>query len=404
MKLSWTNIASIGVDETVEPSEVRYINLVNILAIFIAFFEIGSMAILIPFFQQTKFVVFFGNAIGILNLCVVLLNQFKFHLLARVSLSLLGLAIITVNSLFLGRETLTHIFLIESIVICFFIFPPRERVVRNVIVCLFATSFIGLEIWFANHTALIERIPILLTYIWIPGLLTFMVAISFYTYTIIYRAESRLKDEQRKSEDLLLNILPKQIARRLKDGSRRIADHIGEATILFSDIVDFTKMSETMSANEVVSMLDEIFTNFDSIADKYGLEKIKTIGDAYMAVGGIPEPRADHCEAIANMALDMQHLMHDKYFKKYGGLKLRVGIHSGPVVAGVIGQRKFSYDLWGDSVNTASRMESHGIADKIQVTQQVYEKLKNHYHLEYRGDIEIKGKDKMATYFLMNRK
>ena len=151
-------------------------------------------------------------------------------------------------------------------------------------------------------------------------------------------------------------------------------------------------------------MLDEIFTEFDFIADKYGLEKIKTIGDAYMVVGGIPEPRVDHCEAIVNMALDMQRLIHDKYFEKYKGLKLRIGIHRGPVVAGVIGQRKFSYDLWGDSVNTASRMESQGIEGKIQVTQKVYEKLKNHYYFEYRGNIEIKGKDKMATYFLISRK
>ena len=231
-----------------------------------------------------------------------------------------------------------------------------------------------------------------------------IIAISFYTYTIINRAEARLEEEQKKSESLLLNILPKSIAQRLKDGSGRIADHFEEATILFSDIVNFTKMVKTMSADKVVSMLDEIFTEFDLIADRYGLEKIKTIGDSYMVVGGIPEARADHCEAIADMALSMQQVMRDKYFQKYEGIKLRIGIHSGSVVAGVIGQRKFTYDLWGDSVNIASQMESQCIEDKIQVTQEVYERLKDHYQFKYRGNIEVKGQDKIATYFLVSRK
>jgi class 3 adenylate cyclase len=404
MKLSWNNIANIGVDETVEPSEVRHINLVNILAIFISLFELSYMTFFVPFFQQTKFLLLFGTAIGILNLGVVLLNYYKFHLIARVFFGLLGIIIITVNSPFLGRETLTHIFLLESIVIAFFIYPPKENVFRNAIIFLNAAAFIGLEVWFTHHAAIIENVPKLFIYSQISGLLVFMVAISFYIYTIIHHAEARLEEEQLKSERLLLNILPKPIAKRLKDGSGLIADHIEEATILFSDIVDFTKMSETMPANKVVSMLDEIFTEFDFIADKYGLEKIKTIGDAYMVVGGIPEPRVDHSEAIANMALAMQQLMNDKYFEKYQGLKLRVGIHIGPVVAGVIGRRKFSYDLWGDSVNTASRMESQGVEGKIQVTQKVYEKLKNHYYFEYRGDIEIKGKNMMAAYFLISRK
>ncbi len=421
MKLSWHDVANIGVDESVNPAEVRHIHLVNVLAIFISIFELGiiafqymiwacielyprftqsMMALYVPYFQQAKVLLLFSTAIGILTLSAVLLNFIKFHGAARVVFGLLGLITITVNMLFLGRETLLHIYLLESIVIAFFIFPPREKGFRNTLIILFAASFIGLEIWFAHHTAIIENAPKLFLRIHIPGLLIFMVAISFYTYTIITHAEDRLQEEQKKSERLLLNILPKQIAKRLKDGSGRIADHIEEATILFADIVDFSRMSETMPANKVVSMLDEIFTEFDSIADKYGLEKIKTIGDEYMAAGGIPEPRADHCEAIANMALDIQQLILDRH----QGVKLRVGIDSGSVVAGVIGQRKFIYDLWGDSVNMASRMESQSVEGKIQVTQKVYEKLKDRYHFEYRGKIEIKGKGGMVTYFLINRK
>lgn len=218
------------------------------------------------------------------------------------------------------------------------------------------------------------------------------------------KAEEAIQELNKELESLLLNILPKSIAQRLKDGSGRIADHFEEATILFSDIVNFTKMVKTMSADKVVSMLDEIFTEFDLIADRYGLEKIKTMGDSYMVVGGIPEARADHCEAIADMAIRMQQVMHDKYFQKYKGIKLRIGIHSGSVIAGVIGKRKFTYDLWGDSVNIASRMESQCIENKIQVTQEVYERLKDRYNFEYRGDIEAKGQDKITAYFLLSRK
>ena len=153
MKLSWNNIANIGVDETVDPSEVKYINLVNILAIFIFFFELSNMIIFIPYLPQMKFLLFFGTVIGILNLGVVLLNYFKFYLAARVSFGLLAVLLITVISVSIGRKTLMHVFLLESIVIAFFIYPPRDKVFRNAIISLFATSFVGLEIWFTHHTA-----------------------------------------------------------------------------------------------------------------------------------------------------------------------------------------------------------------------------------------------------------
>jgi class 3 adenylate cyclase len=404
MKLSWNNIVNIGVDETLDPSDVRYVNLINIIAIYVFFFELGNVSFFFRYLPQIEFLKIFGTFVALLNFGVVLLNYFKFYLAARLFFGLLALLAITVNSLFLGRETLMHIYLLECIVVAFFIYPPSQKMYRKAIIALFTTSFLGLEIWFIRHTAIIQDAPKLFTYTTISGLVLSIIAISFYTYTMINRAEAELKEEQKKSEDLLLNILPKSIAKRLKDSSDRIADHFEEASILFSDIVNFTDMVKTMSADKIVSMLDEIFTEFDLIADRHGLEKIKTIGDSYMVVGGVPEPRADHCEAIADMALTMQKVMHDKYFPKYKGIKLRIGIHTGSVVAGVIGKKNLSYDFWGESVNMASRMESHCIEDKIQVTQEVYEKLKDHYQFEYRGHIEIKGKDKVATYFLISRK
>jgi class 3 adenylate cyclase len=218
------------------------------------------------------------------------------------------------------------------------------------------------------------------------------------------QAEDALRAEQEKSERLLLNILPQAIADRLKQNETTIAEYFPEVTVLFADIVGFTPLSAIMNPIDLVELLNQIFSGFDMLCEQHGLEKIKTIGDAYMVVGGIPAPRADHAEAIALMALDMQTAMarfnahHKKYFS------IRVGIHSGPVVAGVIGLKKFIYDLWGDTVNIASRMESHGISWRIQVTEATYELLKHKYLFQERGNIEVKGKGEMTTYLLMGRK
>lgn len=213
-----------------------------------------------------------------------------------------------------------------------------------------------------------------------------------------------VKDEQEKSERLLLNILPQPIAQRLKNEQGVIADTFAEATVLFADIVDFTRLSTHIPATEVVSLLNDIFSVFDALAEKHGLEKIKTIGDAYLVVGGLPTPRPDHAEAIADMALDMQKAVGGKTRDTGGLLQVRIGIHTGPVVAGVIGTRKFIYDLWGDTVNIASRMESFGLAGAIQVTPAAYERLAAAYQLEERGSVQIKGKGEMTTYLLLGKK
>jgi adenylate cyclase len=214
----------------------------------------------------------------------------------------------------------------------------------------------------------------------------------------------QLQIEQEKSERLLLNILPQPIADRLKQGASIIADSFAEVTVLFADIVDFSRLSANMSPTALVVMLNGIFSTFDQLAEQHGLEKIKTIGDEYMVVGGLPTPREDHVEAVADMAIDMQHTI-DQF--RVGGdkpLRIRIGINVGPVVAGVIGQRKFSYDLWGDTVNTASRMASHGLSDHTQVTTEVYERLRNNYILEERGLVQVKSKGEMVTYFLVGKR
>jgi adenylate cyclase len=212
-----------------------------------------------------------------------------------------------------------------------------------------------------------------------------------------------LRGEQAKAENLLLNILPRTIAEKLKAEPQTIADQFRSASILFADVVDFTPRSEHLRPAEVVGMLDQLFGHFDTLAERYGLEKIKTIGDCYMVAAGVPTPRSDHARALAQMALDMIEAMGSSEAVGDLGLELRVGINSGPVVAGVIGRKRFLYDLWGDAVNTASRMESHGTPGHIQITRATYELLKDDFRCEPRGTIAIKGKGDMETWYLLGR-
>jgi adenylate cyclase len=206
-----------------------------------------------------------------------------------------------------------------------------------------------------------------------------------------------VRSERERSEALLLNILPKDIVSILKRESRTIADHFEGASILFADVVDFTPMSERMSPTELVDLLNEIFSYFDDLVEKYDVEKIKTIGDCYMVASGVPRPRPDHAQVLAHLALEMREFVNQRRFGEHK-VSLRIGINSGPVVAGVIGRKKFIYDLWGDAVNTASRMESHGSNGTIQITRATYELIKGDFVCEPRGMVYVKGKGEMEAW------
>lgn len=210
--------------------------------------------------------------------------------------------------------------------------------------------------------------------------------------------------EKSRSEMLLLNILPKPIAERLKQGEKNIADSFPDVTVMFADLVGFTGLSTHVAPDEVVRLLNEIFTAFDLLSESHGLEKIKTIGDCYMAVSGLPEPRADHAAAAAGMALEMVDTIARFNADYHLSLQIRIGMHTGLVVAGVIGKNKFIYDLWGDTVNTASRMESHSKPGRIQVSAATRELLAGRFRLKRRGVIKVKSKGKMLTYWLEGRK
>ncbi len=224
------------------------------------------------------------------------------------------------------------------------------------------------------------------------------------TNELLSQQNEIIAEERQKSERLLLNILPPAIAERMKRGETSIAEYFPQITCIFSDIVGFTKLSQRISPEELVSMLDEIFSRMDQLADHHGVEKIKTIGDAYMVVSGLPIHRDDHAQAAARMAISMQEMFEDISSLVGIDVKIRIGMHIGDAVAGIIGKRKFAYDLWGDTVNTASRMESHGEPGRVHCSEVVYEALKDDFEFEDRGTMEVKGKGMMRTYFLLGPK
>lgn len=265
---------------------------------------------------------------------------------------------------------------------------------------------------FGFHYNYVINLPIIITCsIGILSITYVSAYLSYLAGKFISSARKQLKEqknqiekEKHRSESLLHNILPEIIADRLKIEPNVIADAFEQISILFVDICNFTPISEKETPETIVSYLNEIFSFYDDLVEKYEVEKIKTIGDAYMAAAGIPTPRSDHAEVLADLALEMVERIKDFPFYNGKDLNVRIGINSGPAVAGVIGKKKFAYDLWGDTVNIASRMESHGVPGEIQVSEHTYNLLKDKYDFVERGKIDVKGKGLMKTYFLKEKK
>ena len=231
---------------------------------------------------------------------------------------------------------------------------------------------------------------------------TIAIALLAYFVSQKNRLFELLQDEQIKSENLLLNILPKEIAAILKSESRTIADSYDGVSVLFADMVGFTPLSAELAPKELVELLNEAFSFFDSLLDKYGVEKIRTIGDSYMAACGLPRRRPDHAQALVHMALEMRDYVATHTFQCGRRVSFRIGVNSGPLIAGVIGRRKFEYDIWGDAVNVASRMESHGVGGAIQVTRATYELIQGEFVCEPRGPVNVKGKGEMEVWWVVS--
>jgi class 3 adenylate cyclase len=237
----------------------------------------------------------------------------------------------------------------------------------------------------------------------VVGFLFCAICMGTVGFVVVNRAERNLAAEHARSERLLNNILPIPIAQRLKDGEETIADGYESATILFFDLVNFTPLSASTTPAEMANLLTDIFSHLDQLVEQYQAEKINTMGDGYMAAAGLPVPSGQHGQTIAGLALDIQAYFAQGVMVHGKPVNFRIGINSGPLTAGVIGHKKISYTVWGDTVNTASRMESHGIPGQIQISESTYELIRGNFLCEARGTIEVKGKGQMQTYLLKKR-
>jgi len=325
---------------------------------------------------------------------------------AMVSIAVINGAALVLLASIVGSAAGLHFFLFAAPAAIVFFGPHHVRLSAFISVCILI-AFLVVELYFPHHTSVVPVSPALLSGIKIGCISASMALIFVAVYLAIRMAENAedaLEREFNRSENLLLNLMPNSIALRLKhDPSEIIADHFQEVTILFADIVGFTPRASQLSPRDTVQFLNRVFSEFDRLAEKYRLEKIKTIGDAYMVAGGMPDQRVGHAVDVGNMALDILDVTQKLSAELQDELTVRVGIHTGPAVAGVIGTRKLFYDVWGDTVNTASRMESHGTAGKIQVTEEAKRALGAGFRFESRGTVDIKGKGPLELYYLCGR-
>ncbi len=402
LQILWNQLAYQGVLFVSNITEHKHIVLVNTLSLFIPVFTLFNLLTLISFGIPPIFL--YGSIIYMFLLPIsIVLNSNGKLLTARLYLFVLSLAYIFLISLLQGNQTRGHLFFLAEALVVYFVFPSYQRKLVHILVGILLILFSGFSFY---HDHLVPLLILPPEKIKIAGLITdiafaiILIGFSYYIHNTFQKTELYVQLEHEKSEKLLQNILPLSIIKKLRDNPDTIAERFENCTVLFSDIVGFTQMSKSMPAVAVVSLLNEIFSKFDDLAEKHNLEKIKTIGDAYMVVGGLPEPDEKHAENVAQFALEMLDVIREYRQKSNIPLELRIGINSGAAVAGVIGKKKFIYDLWGDSVNTASRMESHGLPGQIQVSESTYTLIKDLFEFENRGRMEVKGLGLVQSYLL----
>jgi class 3 adenylate cyclase len=324
-------------------------------------------------------------------------------LLARHIVLASTIVYLTLLSILLGHTSGVHHWFYVVLLIAAFVAPSSYSAAVYIVSCI--AALVGLTMWGPSGSVFLNILGPRYAELINITLATFAIALLLRAFDRdMVSVEGRLFDEHARSERLLANVLPDAVRARLKRGESTIADAAPEVTVLFADIVGFTELSSRASPEALVEMLSEVFSRFDDLAAKHGLEKIKTIGDAYMAVAGVPVACADHADRAAAMAIDMREALAAISDPHGAALRARIGMHSGAVVAGVIGKRKFAYDLWGDTVNLASRMESHGLPNAIHVSAATAAHLRGRWDLDARGAIAIKGKGEMETFFLKGRR
>ena len=380
--------------------QVNWFNLFLILAylVFAAFYALvdwkglkllsAAIVAAVPFFFLTPFFHRLGDAAASTYLVFHLTNSFL------------------VFCVIVGTAAGVHYWLLAAGTLVVF-FGTRRIKLALLMVCCLAGLFLMVEFRlprFSEYAPISPAFAAVMKSLAVVGEALIVAGFVYLALRMAEAAESELEREYDRSENLLLNLMPTSIAARLKEHPDEIiADQFDAVTILFADIVDFTPRAGRLAPNELVRFLNRVFSEFDKLAEKHGLEKIKTIGDAYMVAGGMPETREGHATAIADMALEMLAVTARLATEFHEELAVRIGIHTGPAVAGVIGTRKLFYDVWGDTVNTASRMELHGSAGRIQVTDEAKLAIGNSFVFERRGTVEIKGKGQMLLHYLVGK-
>jgi adenylate cyclase len=383
------------------------------------FFVVTNISYILGFMLHILFLGFFFicditfMAVYNVGSCIIFaacfaMNRMGFHRIAI----LIGFFEVVVHAvlgiIFTGWESGFYYYIFCLVPLLYYI--PRFPVTAKVSVSVLLLGIYGAAYRFIRPMlplrAIAQEVLIGCHYVNLVSLFIVLACVAYYYSLAAHLAQEEVERQHKISEELLLNILPRKIAERLKVSSGIIAERHPAATILFADIADFTRLTNRNEPEKIVRLLSMIFSDIDTIAEKLGVEKIKTIGDAYMAAGGLPEPRSDHAEAVAELALGIRDTVAALNAKMGRNLiRMRIGINTGSVVAGVIGKKKFTYDLWGDSVNIAARMETLCPETRIHVSEETARILSANYSLTYRGEIEVKGfKGRMKTYFLEGRK
>lgn len=401
----WGRVGSIGVDAQTPPGQARTVALVNVLAVLSAALTLGWVPLAL---RTGAYEILAMNVLqAAATAGALLINQRRHHYAATVYLATATLVCLLTQSLWaFGWASRAHYFLLPSAIIPFLAFAPQHSrsawffALTSVLAFLLVDQLGYLAPPPLSRIAIDDPSVVALNMAFLAAVL---VVAGAYSRKTTLHAEAEAEQQRQRSETLLLNVLPAPIAERLKQGEPIIADGHDDVTILFSDVVGFTSLSERIPPEELVNVLNDLFSEFDHLADRYQLEKIKTIGDAYMVVGGLrPDGPSgkNAAAAVVHMGLEMQRAIALIALRVGHDLRIRIGINTGRVVAGVIGKRKFAYDLWGDAVNTAARMESSGIAGKIQVTAATHQLLQGAFNWSARGPIEIKGKGTMDAFLL----
>lgn len=396
-------LINIGTDSQKDPVYNKHIRFTNSVFLIVSFFVVQSASIAIYYNELVVLFIFLVHWAFLSGMLVF--TYLGKRVLASAWFSGVAIVFVTFYAIAFTVQGLNFVFLPMIIFLQFFLFSAAEKKYIIIFISISLLCFVVSLLW--SSLNLPQLLPLSSAFIEaqrlnsLIGLPMLNIAFGMYSFHTIHRAEQEVVREKENIERLLLNILPKSIAERFKHDQSYMAEGYESVTVLFADIVGFTTISEKIAPAKLVAFLNDIFSKFDELTEKFQLEKIKTIGDAYMVAGGVPIRFDNHTQSICRLALGMRDIIQNIQTPNGETLNIRIGINTGPVTAGVIGIKKFTYDLWGDAVNTASRMESHSENGMIQITDKVYNIIKDEFDCEARGTIQVKGKGAMNTYFLV---